>query len=209
MLRRARCTVYCAQTTETLGKDSELAVTLAQGKPVIVYVPKIKGNKKRYKSLCREAAQIHSGINSCSIKDYYIAKLIERHARRLPSGKAELKTLKLDQLEQRLIELDDFQFEVKAKTLKDRHPLGIQVDLRTGVANGVLVVRTLTQCAEMVKAVLLNTMRFRLERDSNESLRLVEERTGCTYRLTVSNPVLSNSFWNFYKPTLETTAPSP
>lgn len=29
MLRRSKCTVYCAQTSETLGKDSELAVTLA------------------------------------------------------------------------------------------------------------------------------------------------------------------------------------
>jgi hypothetical protein len=41
MLKRARCTVYSVQDTDTLGKDSELAATLAQGKPVIAYVPTI------------------------------------------------------------------------------------------------------------------------------------------------------------------------
>src|SRR5262249_24060143 len=39
MLRRAGCTVYMVQETDTLGKDSELAATLALGKPVIAYVP--------------------------------------------------------------------------------------------------------------------------------------------------------------------------
>lgn len=41
MLKKVRCTLYLAQESETLGKDSELAATLAQGKPVIAYVPKI------------------------------------------------------------------------------------------------------------------------------------------------------------------------
>ncbi len=39
MLKRARCTLYLAQETDTLGKDSELAATLAQGKPVVVFIP--------------------------------------------------------------------------------------------------------------------------------------------------------------------------
>ena len=39
MLKRAKCTLYLAQESDTLGKDSELASTLAQGKPVIAYVP--------------------------------------------------------------------------------------------------------------------------------------------------------------------------
>ena len=33
--------------TDTFGKDSELAVTLAQGKPVLAYVPEMK-NLKSY-----------------------------------------------------------------------------------------------------------------------------------------------------------------
>src|SRR4029078_1006660 len=39
MLKRAKCTIYMAQESDTLGKDSELASTLAQGKPVIAYIP--------------------------------------------------------------------------------------------------------------------------------------------------------------------------
>ena len=42
MLKRAKICVYMAQETDTIGKDSELATTLAQSKPVIVYVPEIK-----------------------------------------------------------------------------------------------------------------------------------------------------------------------
>jgi hypothetical protein len=41
MLRRASCTIYLAQESDTLGKDSELASTLAQGKPVVAYIPDV------------------------------------------------------------------------------------------------------------------------------------------------------------------------
>ena len=39
MLKRASCTIYMVGELETLGTISELAATLAQGKPVIAYVP--------------------------------------------------------------------------------------------------------------------------------------------------------------------------
>jgi hypothetical protein len=39
LVRTAKVTIYCAQEGDTFGKDSELAATLCQGKPVIVYVP--------------------------------------------------------------------------------------------------------------------------------------------------------------------------
>lgn len=41
MLRRARVTLYMAQKADSFGKDSEASVALGQGKPVIVYVPKL------------------------------------------------------------------------------------------------------------------------------------------------------------------------
>lgn len=41
MLRRSSITVYMAQKSDTFGKDSEASVALGQGKPVIVYVPKL------------------------------------------------------------------------------------------------------------------------------------------------------------------------
>lgn len=200
MLRRAKCTVYCAQTTETLGKDSELAVTLAQGKPVVVYVPQIKDNEDRYRQLCRAVAKIHSEIHSCTPEDYFREKLIERHAKSLFQNSVELQSWDKEKLENTLVEFDNEQFEKKARLLRDQHPLGIQVDLNTGVANGVLVVRTLTECAHVIRNIITNRLNLRIDRDSNGTIRLVEERTGCTYRLMVSDPVLTNSFWNFYRP---------
>jgi transcriptional regulator with XRE-family HTH domain len=41
MLKRSSLTVYMAQKSDTFGKDSEASVALGQGKPVIVYVPKL------------------------------------------------------------------------------------------------------------------------------------------------------------------------
>jgi transcriptional regulator with XRE-family HTH domain len=41
MLRRAQATLYMAQKADSFGKDSEASVALGQGKPVIVYVPKL------------------------------------------------------------------------------------------------------------------------------------------------------------------------
>lgn len=41
MLKRADICIYMAQKEDTFGKDSEASVTLGQGKPVIVYVPKL------------------------------------------------------------------------------------------------------------------------------------------------------------------------
>jgi hypothetical protein len=41
MLRRASVTIYMAQKSDTFGKDSEASVALGQGRPVIVYVPKL------------------------------------------------------------------------------------------------------------------------------------------------------------------------
>lgn len=41
MLKRSDFTVYMAQKGDTFGKDSEASVALGQGKPVIVYVPRL------------------------------------------------------------------------------------------------------------------------------------------------------------------------
>lgn len=41
MLKRANLCIYMAQKEDTFGKDSEASVTLGQGKPVVVYVPKL------------------------------------------------------------------------------------------------------------------------------------------------------------------------
>jgi hypothetical protein len=51
MIKRATVTIYNAQEEDTFGKDSEAAVALAQGKPVIVYVARLFGADPRFGKL--------------------------------------------------------------------------------------------------------------------------------------------------------------
>jgi hypothetical protein len=55
MIKRAKLCVYNAQESDTFGKDAEAGVTLAQGKPVIVYVArfgeKLESLKPLYQAL--------------------------------------------------------------------------------------------------------------------------------------------------------------
>ena len=59
MLKRAKCTVYLAQETDTLGKDSELASTLAQGKPVIAYVPEFENFEEAFADVAKQPLVFH------------------------------------------------------------------------------------------------------------------------------------------------------
>ena len=54
-------------------------------------------------------------------------------------------------------------YDKRARTLRDSHPLALQVNLETGVANGVLVVRTVADCAALLRRILLSAMEFSLE----------------------------------------------
>ncbi len=61
MIRCANVTIYCAQKQDTMGKDSELAITLGLGKPVIVFVPRgdTAEDKTAYDKRARIFAEIH------------------------------------------------------------------------------------------------------------------------------------------------------
>lgn len=85
----------------------------------------------------------------------------------------------------------------RADTLKETHPLGIQVNLATGVANGVLVVRTVDQCAELVRRIVTRTLEFDLVEKNGYTL-LIERISGCVFRVATGDTMLTNSFWNFY-----------
>ncbi len=89
-------------------------------------------------------------------------------------------------------------YDRRAKTLKVAHPLGIQVNLATGVANGVLVVRTIPQCADVLRRVVTNSLEFEL-RESPSMWYLEEKISGCVYRVVSKDRKLTNCFWNFYR----------
>jgi hypothetical protein len=88
-------------------------------------------------------------------------------------------------------------YDKRAKTLKESHPLALQVNLNTGVANGVLVVRTIHECAALLRAMLLSSMDFFI--DASEDMWYLKERiSGCIYRVVTNDRKLNNCFWNFY-----------
>lgn len=115
MLRRATVTIYNAGAEDTLGKDSELAATLAQGKAVIVYVP----------------------------SDPKIVTLADG----------------------RQVDLDK-----RANTFRVGHPLGLQINVETGVAHGIIVVRTAAQCAQMLRKVILHERAFTIRHEGGNFL---------------------------------------
>jgi hypothetical protein len=129
MIKRAKLTIYNAGSTDSLGKDSELAATLAQGKPVIVYVP--------------------------------------------PSE------------------------DRRAKLFRADHPLGLQIDVRTGVAHGILVVRSAEQCAKMLKALLTHQLDLEIRHEGG-NYQLVERETQSVLRVVSDDELLTHSFWTFF-----------
>jgi hypothetical protein len=71
-IERASVTVYNAQETETFGKAAEAAISLAYGKPVIIYVPRIFGEeieKKEMKKTFESIKRILSDIDELSLKE--------------------------------------------------------------------------------------------------------------------------------------------
>jgi len=88
-------------------------------------------------------------------------------------------------------------YDKRARTLKESHPLALQVNLDTGVANGVLVVRTIPDCAALLRRILLGEMEFSLE-EQEGMWQLREKISGCIYRVVTNDRKLNNCFWNFY-----------
>jgi hypothetical protein len=81
--------------------------------------------------------------------------------------------------------------------LRESHPLGIQVNLRTGVANGVLVVRSVSDCAKLVRRIVTRTLELELE-ESKQYTVLREKISRCIFRVMTADAMLTNTFWNFY-----------
>jgi len=231
MLKRAKCTVYFVQEADTLGKDAELAATLAQGKPVIAYVPKfphrvlikriqeypLKYLWKRTLVLKAEDVFIDNrflvdvdnfGLGEEGLRTFENAFFpeLERflyHGRTFNFIESEEELFK-EKFHNgykdacKLLALAENRYwERRAETLKRKHPLGLQVDLSSGVANGVLVVRSASDCIRLISQFFKGGLKFRIE--NKEYVRqLVENSTDSTFRVVTNNRCLTNAFWNFY-----------
>lgn len=221
MLKRAACTIYSVQDTDTLGKDSELAATLAQGKPVIAFAPEID-IKTRISELQNQtpgtllerlqfvlyADDRALKSDLASIPDI-VTKLEQFESNRIwrsivePVQLSKFQKENNEELEKlsKIIALSESRiYQKRANTLKKSHPLAIQVNLDTGVANGVIVVRNSKDCAELIWRILTNTMAFDIIFDKNTDCWLLkEEITESVFRVVTNSPKLTNCFWNFYR----------
>ena len=138
MIRRAKATIYNAGEKDSLGKDSELAATLAQGKPVIAYVP--------------------------------------------TDDQDEGKRSKLNR---------------RADIFKVDHPLGLQINISSGVAHGIVVVRSPDQCATMLRKFLLNDLQLSIVHEMG-NFKLIEHDTGSVLRVVTDDAQLTHSFWTYF-----------
>ncbi|GAP43953.1 hypothetical protein TBC1_112112 [Lentimicrobium saccharophilum] len=204
MLKRAKLTLYLVQESDTFGKDSELASTLAQGKPVIAFVP--EGNKEYVDSLLEELHRLNPSVSEQEIilrqlKIFNPNLAWEVENQELRNWIENPEKAPIENLKDLLYSTVEQTYNKRAKTLKETHPLGIQVSLRTGVANGVLVVRTIEDCSRLIETILLNKMSFKVEKlpePNEEYLTLVEDISKSIFRVKTGDEILTNSFWNFY-----------
>lgn len=202
MLKRAKCTLYFAQEADTLGKDSELASTLAQGKPVIAFVPEPAAD---YVDVL--LARLRFAYPGRSDQDLVLEQLRvfvpdaawkEERVREWLNAPASLP---LDVAREFLAKSIREHYDRRARMLRRDHPLGIQVNLATGVANGVLVARTVDHCADLIYRVLTRRLEFRLESKligGRKYFFLNETTSDCIFRVMTGDAMLTNSFWNFY-----------
>lgn len=207
MLRRAVCTVYLAQESDTFGKDSELASTLAQGKPVIAFVPnadedfctQIISDLKKNQP---DTSDSEIMINQLKTFDHSLAWDDEEVQGwiRSPEDVDEKKVRK------KFESVVKQHFDKRSEMLCHVHPLGIQVHIETGVANGVLVARTVEECARLIDRIVTKNLEFDLDvkmedngaENKVEYLYLKEKISGCIFRVVTGDEMLTNTFWNYY-----------
>jgi hypothetical protein len=204
MLKRAKCTVYLAQESDTLGKDSELASTLAQGKPVIAYVPKLGPYEDFKKEAVRLVSELYPGKDLKTLLAKYLPVFFPRGAwedQQIRNWLDDPRQVDPETLFLLTYERAKAMYDDRAKKLKEVHPLGLQVHLETGVANGVLVARTVEECAQLLHGIMLCDLQFEIEEPTSEMpLTLLREKaTKSVFRVVTEDELLTNTYWNFYR----------
>lgn len=90
---------------------------------------------------------------------------------------------------------DDFERQF---AMFQKHPLAMQCDLESGVANGVILARNRETCSELLGRLFTNTMEFEIDDSDNHNHYLREKLTGSPVRVITRNELLTESFWQQY-----------
>jgi hypothetical protein len=201
MLRRAQCTLYLAQESDTLGKDSELASTLAQGKPVIAYVP--EPSKEDVLASVDRLSELYDRP-----KQKIVLERLQALSPSIAWTNGDVRrwldapdSMDLECAIALLVSTAQKHYDRRAETLRKDHPLGVQVHLDTGVANGVLVVRSVDQCVDLIYRIVTGTLEFCINKEAIDGVEyhfLRESISGSIFRVMTGDAMLANCFWNFY-----------
>jgi hypothetical protein len=218
MLRRARVTVYMVQEGETLGKDSELAATLAHGRPVIAYLQErseeeivaeleASGLERTFKRMLILLAEGRKAVRDGIDRDLWeMYRAWAPYTFRLDPAQEEEReflathSTQLARLRGLVAKAEIESFESRLRTLTQKHPLAMQMQHRTGVASGLLVARSVERCIELLRGVLLNELSFAIDRNEFGTYlyEIADPKTRAPYRVVTSDPVLTNAFWHFW-----------
>jgi hypothetical protein len=87
--------------------------------------------------------------------------------------------------------------EERARLFREIHPLALQIILSTGVLNGIVVARTVEQCAEVLSSLLENSLLLHLQKDEH-NYRLIETSTSSTIRVISRHRLLRHAFQLHY-----------
>jgi hypothetical protein len=88
--------------------------------------------------------------------------------------------------------------EQRERFYRDVHPLRRLIDFQTGIPVGAMVTTDPTVVADLLARIFENRMEYVLEQPKPGYLRLLEKRTKSVVRLQTSDPLLRETFWNYY-----------
>jgi hypothetical protein len=86
----------------------------------------------------------------------------------------------------------------RERFFRDVHPLSRLIDFESGVPVGAMVTSDKNVVTELLARIFENRMDYELEQPQKGYLRLRERKTNSVVRLQTSNPLLRETFWNYY-----------
>jgi hypothetical protein len=107
-------------------------------------------------------------------------------------------TSKLKTLLSGILVATTINFEKRATTFREIHPLALQVIHSSRVLNGILVVRSIDSCAKLIKSLIENNLEIKLQEDEN-NYTLIEQNTLSTIRVISKHKLIANSFKTYYQ----------
>lgn len=88
--------------------------------------------------------------------------------------------------------------EQRKRLYRDIHPLSRLIDFKSGIAVGAMVTTDVSVVSELLYRCFENKMEYTLEQPKLGYLRLKERLTSSVVRLQTSDPLLRETFWNYY-----------